>query len=47
MSAVFRGEAVEITWPMITAFVGVLLLCAASTVVPLKIGLKRMEEFEF
>ncbi len=47
MSAVFRGEAVEITWLMITAFVGVLLLCAASTVVPLKIGLKRMEEFEF
>ena len=47
MSAVFRGDPVEITMPMIMAFVGVVSLCVASTVVPLKIGLKRMEEFEF
>ena len=47
MSAALRGEAVEITMPMIMAFVGVVLLCGASTVVPLKVGLKKMEEFEF
>ena len=47
MNAVFRGDTVDITTPMIMAFVGVVFLCVASTAVPLKVGLKRMEEFEF
>ncbi len=47
MSAVFRGDTVTITTPAIMAFVGAVVLCVASTVVPLKIGLKKMEEFEF
>ena len=47
MSAAFRGEAVEITTSMILAFIGVLLLCITATAVPLKIGLRKMEEFEF
>ena len=47
MSAAFRGETVQITTSMILAFTGVLLLCITATVVPLKIGLRKMEEFEF
>ncbi len=47
MSAAFRGETVQITTSMILAFIGVLLLCITATVVPLKIGLRKMEEFEF
>ncbi len=47
MSAAFRGETVQITASMILAFVGVLLLCITATAVPLKIGLRKMEEFEF
>ena len=47
MKAVFRGEEVRITASMIAAFGGVFLLCTAATVVPLKIGLQRMEAFEF
>ena len=47
MSAAFRGETVQITTSMILAFVGVLLLCITATAVPLRIGLRKMEEFEF
>ena len=47
MNAAFRGEPVQITTSMILAFTGVLLLCITATVVPLKIGLRKMEEFEF
>ena len=47
MSATFRGEEVRMTAPMIAAFAGAFLLCLAATVVPLKIGLRRMEDFEF
>ncbi len=47
MSAAFRGDTVQITTSMILAFIGVLLLCITATAVPLKIGLRKMEEFEF
>ena len=47
MSAVFRGEEVQVTALMILALAGVVLLCTAATVIPLRIGLRRMEEFEF
>jgi ABC-2 type transport system permease protein len=46
-SAVFRGEEVQVTTPMILALTGVVLLCVAATAIPLRIGLRRMEEFEF
>ena len=47
MNAAFRGESVQITTSMMLAFAGVLLLCITATVVPLKISLRKMEEFEF
>ena len=47
MNAAFKGESVQITTSMMLAFTGVLLLCITATVVPLKISLRKMEEFEF
>ena len=47
MSAAFQGDTVQITTSMILAFIGVLLLCITATAVPLKIGLRKMEESEF
>ena len=47
MNAAFGGESVQITTSMMLAFAGVLLLCITATVVPLKISLRKMEEFEF
>ena len=47
MKAAFGGESVQITTSMMLAFAGVLLLCITATVVPLKISLRKMEEFEF
>lgn len=47
MNAAFRGETVQVTTSMILAFIAVLLLCITATVVPLKIGLRKMEEFDF
>ena len=47
MNAAFGGESVQITTSMMLAFTGVLLLCITATVVPLKISLRKMEEFEF
>ena len=47
MNAIFLGQEAQVTTPMILAFVGVIVLCVGATVVPLKIGLQRMESFEF
>ena len=47
LRADFYGYDLNITAPMILAFCGVLLVCAVATVVPLKVGLKKMESFEF
>ena len=47
LRATFRGEDVAITTRMVVSFVGVAALCGAATVIPLRLGLKRMEEFEF
>ncbi|MDH3495650.1 MAG: hypothetical protein OER21_02700 [Gemmatimonadota bacterium] len=47
LQAVRRGDPVTIGWPMLVAFGAVAALCAAATVIPLRIGLKRMEVFEF
>ena len=47
LQATYRGEPVEIDALMIAAFGLVLLICGLATALPLRIGLRRMEEFEF
>ena len=47
MSAAFRGEDVAISGQMVMALIGVVVVCVSATVIPLKLGLRRMEEFEF
>ena len=45
--AMYEGHAVVIDAKMIGWFTVAAAVCAAATVIPLKIGLKRMEQFEF
>jgi ABC-2 type transport system permease protein len=45
--AVYVGEPVVIDAWMIFWFVVAALLCAAATVIPLRVGLRKMESFEF
>jgi ABC-2 type transport system permease protein len=47
LQAVYHGRPVRVGPEMIGAFALVVAICAAATVVPLRIGLRRMEEFEF
>jgi ABC-2 type transport system permease protein len=47
LQAVSRGGTVTVGLPMILAFTVVLVVCGLATVLPLRLGLKRMEEFEF
>ena len=47
LRAGFRGQPVTVDATMIGAFVAVAVICALATVVPLKVGLRRMEGFEF
>jgi ABC-2 type transport system permease protein len=47
LHAVYRHERVVIDWRMYGAFAMVIGICGAATVIPLQVGLKRMEEFEF
>ncbi len=47
LQATFAGREVEVNGLMIGAFGLVLALCTAATVVPLKVGLRKMEAFEF
>jgi ABC-2 type transport system permease protein len=47
MSTVNAGQAVRIDAEMVGAFAAAAALCAAATVIPLRVGLKRMEGFEF
>ena len=47
LQATFSGQPVEINAVMIGAFALVLLICALATVIPLWVGLRRMEAFEF
>jgi len=47
LQAASRQEDVRVGWSMIAAFAAVLLVCGIATVLPLRIGLKKMEEFEF
>src|SRR6267378_2946132 len=45
--AVYEGQPVAVDLRMIKWFTVAAAVCAAATVIPLKIGLKRMEQFEF
>ena len=47
LAAEVQSEPVAFTPVMILAFAAVIALCAAATIVPLRVGLKRMEQFEF
>lgn len=47
LRANFRGEPIPVDMWMIGAFTAVVLICVTATIVPLVIGLRRMEQFEF
>jgi len=41
------GETVSVDGAMIAWFAAAAGLCAAATIIPLRVGLRRMEQFEF
>jgi ABC-2 type transport system permease protein len=43
----YNGLPVRITPAMVASFGAVIVLCTAATVLPLKVGLKKMESFDF
>jgi ABC-2 type transport system permease protein len=45
--AVYEGRAVVVDGGMIFWFAVAALICAAATVIPLRVGLRKMETFEF
>jgi ABC-2 type transport system permease protein len=47
LRAAFRGLPIPVNATMVGAFAAVVAVCVTATVVPLRVGLKRMEEFEF
>ncbi|MBI3982614.1 MAG: hypothetical protein HY337_06860 [Gemmatimonadetes bacterium] len=47
LRATFFGEPVRVNAAMLLGFGGVVALCAAATVIPLRVGLRKMEGFEF
>ncbi len=47
LRAAYNKEAIGVTPEMVAAFVAVAALCTAATVVPLRVGLHRMQTFEF
>jgi len=47
LQAVNLGRPVEVDAVMVGAFGLVALVCALATAIPLRVGLQRMEEFEF
>ncbi len=47
LEAIYQGRPVRIDATMVAAFAGVVAICGVATVVPLKVGLKKMEGFEF
>jgi ABC-2 type transport system permease protein len=47
LRAAFQGERVRVSAWMVGAFAAVGLICTAATVVPLRVGLRKMERFEF
>jgi ABC-2 type transport system permease protein len=47
LRAALAGEPVSIDARMIAAFAVVALICFLATLIPLRVGLKKMEQFEF
>ncbi len=47
LSTVYSGGEVHVNLRMIASFTGVIALCIAASVIPLRVGLRRMEQFEF
>ena len=47
LRAAFRGLPIRVNATMIAAFAAVVAICVTATVVPLRVGLRRMEQFEF
>jgi ABC-2 type transport system permease protein len=47
LRAAFQGETVQVSAGMVGAFAAVALVCAAATVIPLRVGLRKMQGFEF
>ena len=47
LRASFRGEPVPINVWMVGSFAAVAVICVTATVVPLLVGLRKMEQFEF
>ena len=47
LRAAYNKEGIGVTPEMVAAFVAVAALCTATTVVPLRVGLHRMQTFEF
>jgi ABC-2 type transport system permease protein len=45
--AVFDGRPVTADWVMVAAFALVVVVCLTATVLPIRVGLKKMEQFEF
>lgn len=47
LQATYREQPIEVDAVMVAAFALVLVTCGLATALPLRIGLRRMEEFEF
>ena len=47
LSAAFQGQPIPVDVRMIGAFALVVAICVAATIIPLRVGLKKMEQFEF
>jgi ABC-2 type transport system permease protein len=47
LGRVYQGQDVGMSLPMLLAFGTVLAVCGLATVIPLRVGLRKMEGFEF
>ncbi len=47
LQAMRNDEAVRVSIGMVLPFVAVVLVCTLATAIPLRVGLQRMEEYEF
>jgi ABC-2 type transport system permease protein len=47
LQAVRNDETLRVSMAMVLPFVAVVLVCTLATAIPLRVGLQRMEEYEF
>jgi ABC-2 type transport system permease protein len=47
LRAQLAGEPVQVTWKMVGSLLLVAGICLAATIIPLRLGLRRLEEMEF